>query len=405
LADKITFNHKFQELFNNKDSRYFIITGGRGSSKSFTVTSFLTLLGLEANHRILFTRYTMQSAHLSIIPEFVEKIELLNLENIYQINKTDIKNLANGSEVIFRGIKTSSGNQTAALKSLQGITTWVLDEAEELVDEEIFDKINLSVRQKGFHNRIILILNPTTKEHWIYKRFFESKGVQEGFNGIKDDTCYIHTTYLDNVHNLDESYINSIELMKVRRPEKYQHQIMGGWLQKAEGVIFTNWEIGEFDETIPSVFGQDFGFSTDPTTLIETAIDTKLKKIYVRECFVKQHLTTSEIYELNKEHAGNNLIVGDSAEPRLIHEVKSKGCNIKAVKKGKDSIITGIALLQDYDLIVTENSYNLIKELNNYVWLDKKTKPIDDFNHCIDALRYAVFYQLGSPNKGVYHIR
>ena len=410
MESEVVFNEKFAPLFNNTECRYFVITGGRGSSKSYTVTSFLTLLGLEKGHRILFTRYTMQSAHLSIIPEFIEKIERLNLGSVYQVNKTDITNIANGSEVIFRGIKTSSGNQTAALKSLQGITTWVLDEAEELVDEETFDKINLSVRQKGKHNRIILILNPTTKEHWIYKRFFEAKGVQSGFNGVKDDTCYIHTTYKDNIKNLDESFIESIELMKIRRPEKYKHQIEGGWLEKMDGVVFNNWSIGKFGgEGLSTIYGQDFGFSTDPTTLIAVRIDKSLKKIYVKECYVEKGLTTSEIYNLNQRHAGNSLIIGDSAEPRLIHEVKKKGCNIKPVEKRKegkeDFIKAGISMMQDYDIIVEENSLNIIKELNNYVFSDKKSgTPVDDYNHCIDAIRYSVFYQLAKP-KGQYLIR
>jgi len=193
--------------------------------------------------------------------------------------------------------------------------------------------------------------------------------------------------------------------MKQRRPLKYHHQIEGGWLDKAEGVIFSNWTIGKFDETIPSVFGQDFGFSIDPTTLVETAIDKDNKKIYARSLFCKPKLTTSQIYSLNTIHAGNKLIIGDSAEPRLIHEVKSKGCNIIAVKKGKDSIITGISIMQDYDLIIDPDSIDLIKELNNYVWHDKKSQtPVDNFNHCIDAFRYAVFYQLMNPNQGVYHV-
>ena len=148
--------------------------------------------------RILFTRYTMTSAHLSIIPEFLEKIGLLGFENVFSINKADVLNTNNNSDILFRGIRTSAGNQTASLKSLQGISTWVLDEAEELVDENIFDTIDLSIREKNIQNRIILILNPVTKEHWIYNRFFEEKGVEGGFNGVKDNVCYIHSTYLDN---------------------------------------------------------------------------------------------------------------------------------------------------------------------------------------------------------------
>ena len=347
----------------------------------------------------------MMSAHLSIIPEFLEKIELFEKENYFRVNQTDIVNTITGSDVVFRGIKTGAGNQTAALKSLQGVSTFVLDEAEELTDEDIFDKIDLSVRQKGVQNRVILILNPTTKEHWIYKRFFESKGVQEGFNGVKDNVCYIHTTYKDNEANLSESYIQSIELMKERRPEKYKHQILGGWLNKAEGVIFDRWEVGEFTEDIEPIYGQDYGYSTDPTTLIKVAIDTKKKIIYAHECFCKIKLTTSEVAALNNSFADKSLIVGDSAEPRLIREVASKGCNLIAVKKGRDSIKTGIELIRDYDLVITPQSENLIKELNNYTWMVKGEKPIDDYNHCIDALRYAVFYQLGNPNRGSYLVR
>ena len=113
-----------------------------------------------------------------------------------------------------------------------------MDEAEELVDEDIFDKIDLSVRQKGRDNRIILILNPTTKEHWIYERFFESKGIQAGINVKTKDVCYVHTTYKDNLKNLSQSYLNRIAEIKKHRPEKYKHQMLGGWLDKAEGVIF-----------------------------------------------------------------------------------------------------------------------------------------------------------------------
>jgi len=241
----ITLNNKYKCLFEN-DTRYFIVTGGRGSSKSFGVGTFTNLLSFEQGHKILFTRQTMTSAHLSIIPEFQEKIDLMQLNELFEVTKSEIKNKQSNSEIIFKGIRTSSGDQTANLKSLQGVTTWVLDEAEELTDESTFDKINLSIRQKGKQNRVILILNPSTKEHWIYKKFFEERGVQEGFNGIKDDVTYIHTTYEDNIDNLDQSFINEILRIKETNPQKYKHQILGGWLNKAEGVVFNNWRIDNF---------------------------------------------------------------------------------------------------------------------------------------------------------------
>ena len=385
------------------DSRYYIVSGGRGSGKSFSVNALLVMLTYEAGHTILFTRYTLTSAYISIIPEFIDKLEQFGSIHDFHITKDEILNKKTGSKIIFRGIKTSSGDQTANLKSLQGITTWVVDEAEELTDENKFDTIDLSVRQQGNQNRVILILNPTTKEHFIYTRFFEDRGVQEGSNITKDNTTYIHTTYMDNIENLSKSYIEQIAQMRERRPEKYKQQMLGSWLNKAEGVIFDNWTIGEFKRSSVSVWGQDYGFAADPSTLVECNIDTSTKTIYLKECFYLQRLTTSQIAELNLKHSKGGLIIGDSAEPRLLSEIKAKGCNVKPSIKGQGSVTYGISLLQDYDLVVTPDSTNLIKELNNYCWLEKKSNtPVDKWNHIIDAIRYAVGYQLQNPNRGKY---
>ena len=400
----IELNPKFAPI-SKSDSRYFIVTGGRGSSKSYSINTLLMMLTFEAGHTILFTRLTLSSAYISIIPEFLDKIETLNIQDHFHITKDEIINKLSGSKIIFKGIRTSSGDQSANLKSLANVTTWVMDEAEELTDENIFDKIDLSVRNLKQQNRVILILNPVTKEHWIYTRFFEDKGVMDGSNVTKDNTTYIHTTYLDNIDNLSKSYLEQIENIKRRRPEKYKHQMLGGWLQKAEGVIFSNWKVGQFKRVGVSVYGQDYGFASDENTLVETNIDVNNKIIYLKECFYLKGLTTSQISELNLKHAGTDLIVGDSAEPRLLYELKAKGCNIVKAIKGQGSITYGIALLQDYDLIVEENSINLIKELNNYSWLEKKSKtPQDNWNHIIDAIRYAVSYQLQNPNRGNYYI-
>ena len=203
----------------SEDSRYFVITGGRGSGKSFGVSVFLLLLTYEEGHVILFTRYTLTSAHVSIIPEFLEKIELMDLSEHFYITKDEIVNKLTGSKILFKGIKTSSGTQTANLKSLSGVTTFVLDEAEELTDQDVFDKIDFSIRHKTKQNRVLLVLNPATKEHFIYDRFFQSKGVQEGSNLTKGDTTYIHTTYLDNLEHLSSSFIEQVNQMKVDRPD------------------------------------------------------------------------------------------------------------------------------------------------------------------------------------------
>ena len=242
MMNNINIHKKYIPLFKN-DSRYFIVTGGRGSGKSYGANVLLLNLTYESGHKILFSRYTMVSAHTSIIPEFIEKINIMGVHADFRITKDEIMNLKTGSSIIFKGIRTSSGNQTGALKSLNGITTFVVDEAEELVDEDKFDQINLSVRVKGKQNRVILIMNPTTKEHWVYKRWFQNENVLAGSNTSKGNATYIHTTYKDNKDNLDASFLQDIYNMKRKRPDKYEHQILGGWLNKAEGTIIRKWRV------------------------------------------------------------------------------------------------------------------------------------------------------------------
>ena len=399
----LALNKKYEQLFKS-DSRYYVVSGGRGSGKSYSVNSFLLLLTYEVGHVILFTRYTLTSAHISIIPEFIDKIETADLKHDFHITKDEIINLTTGSKILFKGIKTSSGTQTANLKSLAGVTTWVLDEAEELTDETIFDKIDFSIRAKEKQNRVVLILNPATKEHFIYKRFFEGKGIEAGSNLVKEDTTYIHTSYLDNYENLSQSYINQIELMKRNNANKYNHVIMGGWLDKAEGVVFTNWSFGAFNPNgLQTSCGMDFGFSVDPDTLTEVAIDKSKMKIYVKEHIYKKGIKSHDLAKLILSKVDKKLIIADSAEPRLIEDLRYLGVNIQAVKKG--TIESGITRMQDYELIVEPNSSNIAKELNNYIYLDKGSKLyIDDYNHAIDGIRYNVIYHLDNPNKGNYHI-
>jgi len=384
---EIKLHEAYQPLWKVKDKRYYLLTGGRGSGKSYALALFLCDLAAREKQTILYTRFTMTSAHISIIPEFIDKMETMGMLQDFEITKTEITHKYTGSKIIFRGIRTSAGNQTAALKSIQGVTTWVLDEAEELIDEYIFDKIDESVREKDIHNRIIIVLNPTHTSHWIHQRWYET--------GNRDDTCYIHTTYLINMENLSDSFINKAETVKSRNINAYKNRFLGEWMNAAEGVVFENWNIGEFDYNSPlQGYGQDYGFSEDPTTLVHVGIDKKNKRLYIDELFAIPGLSTSKIAELNRHHAGNNLIVGDSAEPRLIDELKKEHkLNIRPAEKGPGSITAGINGMLDYDIIVTPRSRNLMKELRNYIYLDKGSKIyIDDYNHSIDAARYIFMF-------------
>lgn len=247
----IKINEKYRLLWES-NTRYFVLTGGRASGKSFVNGLFIENLTWETGHKILFTRYTLNSAQISIIPEFQEKIELHSSLDKFDITKSEITNKVTGSQIIFRGIKTSSGNQTANLKSIQGITTWVLDEAEELIDEETFDKIDESIRQKGMQNRVILVLNPSFKKHWIYKRFFETPKVKEDYSGVIGNVTYIHSTYEDNKENLSESFIEKAEQLKEINPAKYNHRFGGHWIDEVSGALWSDKIIKEV-QTFPDL--------------------------------------------------------------------------------------------------------------------------------------------------------
>ena len=216
-------------FYRNPKHRYWFVTGGRGSGKSFHVSVFLLNLTYEPGHVILFTRYTLVSAEISIIPEFIEKMELLGCSEDFYVKHGLIVNIKTGSKILFKGIKTSSGNQTARLKSIQGVTTWVLDEAEELMEEDTFDRIDLSIRHKHLPNRTIMVMNPAHKAHFLYTKFATAN---------RDDTCYIHTTWLDNRVNLSESFISEAERIKLTNPTRYAHIFMGEWSEDATGLLW-----------------------------------------------------------------------------------------------------------------------------------------------------------------------
>jgi len=393
-VSEVSIHEKYEPLFNIPEGvDTFILTGGRFSGKSYVVSLAGCTWAVNDNHRILYTRYTNVSSKDSIIPEFEEKIGVLGFEDAFEVQQNRIESKVNDAKIVFKGLKTGSSNQTANLKSLKDFSCWILEEAEELDDFDIFEKISLSIRgnEKGSDNPNlkVLILNPTTKEHWIHKHFFEDRGVQGGFNGVVDNVCYIHTSYLDCIDFVPDEILADFDRMKLNNPVRYDHVVLGGWLNRAEGVVYDNWRYGEFDDSLPYIYGMDFGFSVDPTALVKIAIDDKRNIIYAKEELCETGLTTNDISLRLQRIAKTDLIIADSAEPRLIKEIRQRGFNIRPCVKGPDSIRAGIKKIQEYELVV--DGVNLGKELNNYVWSDKKSDtPIDAYNHILDSLRYGV---------------
>lgn len=268
----------YDPLFLDKEKFIILITGGRGSGKSFSCGTFIERLTFEGvpteaakllAHQILYARYTMVSANISVIPEFLEKMEMDGTEKYFKSTKTDVINTLTGSRIMFRGIKTSSGNQTAKLKSIHGLTTFVCDEAEEWTSEQEFETIMYSIRQKGIQNRIIIIMNPTDSNHFIYQKYIRDTHKLVEYDGVPvqisthPNVLHIHTTYLDNLQHLGENFLRDAQYMKANDPEKYAHVFMGQWSDMAEGAVFKNWGmVDKFPKEATKVaLGMDLGYT------------------------------------------------------------------------------------------------------------------------------------------------
>lgn len=219
-----------------------VMSGGRNSGKSYVLGLWDSYATAEFDYKTLFTRYTMTSAEDSVIPNFMAKMEDMGYASDFKTvkNRVQPKNKhKNKGSVTFKGIKTSSGNQTAALKSLEGFSCFIVDEAEEVPDYETFNKIYLSIRTPTHQNVSILSFNPPDDEHWIYKEYFLKRGVKGGFNGIVGNVMYIHTTYLDlKPEYVPKNVRREFERMKVEDPEAYDQIAMGMWTKYVKGALF-----------------------------------------------------------------------------------------------------------------------------------------------------------------------
>lgn len=380
------------------------------SGKSFSTSTFIERLTFDMGkgddgalipHGVLFCRYTMTSAGISVIPEFMEKIEQDGTERYFSASRTDVVNVATGAKIMFRGIKTSSGNQTAKLKSIHGITTFVVDEAEEWTSSEEFEKIMLSIRQKGIQNRVIIIMNPTDSNHFIYQKYIKDTHKIVEYDGVPvqisthPSVLHIHTSYLDNIQHLGDEFLKEIQQMKENDPERYAHIVMGKWADVAEGAVFKKWGIvEEFPRLAKSVaLAIDFGYARDETAIVKCGIIDN--RLYIDEiCYKTDMLASDIVRELRPvceaPDGTRYMVIADSADPRLIQEIANGGILIYAVQKGAGSVLAGITKMKEYEIYVTKRSVNLQEELRNYTWDKDKdgnyiNQPIDAYNHCFVA--------------------
>lgn len=404
----------YNPLYNNDDKFIVLITGGRGSGKSFEISRFIERLTFEKGQKILFSRYTMTSADKSIIPEVKEKIDGDGTDEFFDVTKDRITNTRTGSEIIFMGIKTSSGNQTAKLKSIQGLSTFVVDEAEEWVSEEEYERLVLSLRKKGVKNTVIIVMNPADTSHFVYQKYIKDNHKVVDHLGYPvqisthPDVLHIHTTYEDNLQYLSQEFLSTVERMKEEDPDKFAKTVAGQWSELRAGLIYPKYQVVD---VIPSYvkqagIGLDFGYTNDPSAAVLCGVHGN--DLYVDELFYKRGMGYQELAESLMPY--DCPVFADSAEPREIDEIenisKSKGNRviIHAVRKGAGSVLSGIQKTQEMNIKITRRSQNVRYEIGRYCWeLDRfgevTNKPVQTDDHAMDAIRYYVWGNLLGQRK------
>jgi phage terminase large subunit len=374
-----------------EDKTYWVISGGRASGKSTQAAAYflMKLMGKEY-FRGVVSRYTQKSISSSIYRDILDLIADWGLTPYLTIKGDEIKLTGSRNMITTHAMRLQEGTVTSKGKGLSKVTHLLIDEATELPSEEEYIKLIDSFRQKGSERRIFLLFNPTTKSHWIYRRFFLPDG-QPNPRWISNHG-FIHTTYRDNQNNLDPTKIKEWEDLALQDTEYFTHHILGEWKAIGEGQVFRNWHF-EFspDPEAEIVYGLDWGFSSDPTALVK--VHKRGKRIWVEELMYDRGLTNDDIFA-RMEKLGipkTASIFADSAEPKSIETIRRLGFrNVQAAAKGPDSIRAGIDRLRSYEVYVHPSSENLIEEYYQYAYRAGTDKPIDDYNHCMDALRYAV---------------
>lgn len=389
MSEKFEFLQAYAPVFY-EDKTYWVISGGRASGKTTNIGAYFVLKLMGDDYfRGVIARYTQRAITSSIYRDIVDIITDWKLTPYIEVKGDEIKNKLNGNMIITHSMKLQEGTMTARGKGLAKVSHLLIDEATELPSEEEYIKLIDTFRAKGIERRIFLLFNPTHKNHWIFRRFYLPDGSPNPKWNV--DHGFIHTTYHDNEHNLDPKKIGEWERSKEQDIEYYEHHILGHWKEIGEGQVFTKWKF-EWNPDMESeiLYGLDFGW-TDPTALVK--VYKRGKTLHIEELIYESHLTTEDLAKrmVELEVPYRATIYADSANPNLIQTLRNLGfVNILGAKKGKDSIKEGIDKLNRYQVFANPNSVNLMNEYNMYTYRLGTDKPKDEYNHLMDAARYAM---------------
>ncbi|MCG2563438.1 PBSX family phage terminase large subunit [Staphylococcus epidermidis] len=394
-----TIGSGYNEFWHNKNF-YRVVKGSRGSKKSKTTAlNFIYRLMEYEWANLLVVRRFSNTNKQSTYTDLRWATNQLGVTHLFKFNDSlpEITYKPTGQKILFRGLDDPLKITSITVEN--GILCWAW--FEEAYQIETFDKFSTvvesirgSIDDSEFFKQITVTFNPWSERHWLKPTFFDE-------DTKLNNTFSYTTTYRVNEW-LDEVDIARYEDLYRTNPRRARIVCDGDW-GVAEGLVFENFEVKEFDwvkklkDKQVVAHGSDFGFTQDPTTLVSTIVDTQNKELWIYDEYYQRGMLTDEIYQMYIDKGLKNAeIIADSAEKRLITEIKRKGIsNIKPSVKGQGSIMQGVQFIQGFKIYVHPSCEHTIEELNTYTFDQDKdgnwlNKPIDENNHILDALRYSL---------------
>lgn len=384
------FNKHIFDKLNDYSTFTEVHYGGASSGKSHGVIQkvvYKACQNWKHPRKILFLRKVGATVYDSIFEDVKQCLESWGLLNSCKVNNSAYRiELPNGAQFIFKGL-----DNPEKIKSIKGVSDVVMEEASEFTLDD-YTQLTLRLRDKKHkYKQIYLMFNPVSKVNWTYNAFFIKK---------PKNTVVYHTSYKDN-RFLDKVTIENIEELANRNEAYYKIYALGEFAT-LDKLIFPKYEKKIINKdnisNLKSYFGLDYGFINDPSAFMHVKIDEQNKVLYIVEEYVRKNLTNDKIANAIIDLGySKEEIKADSAERKSNQELRNLGIRRLAdAQKGPGSVMQGIQYIMQYDIVVDERCVKTIEELENYTWKkDKKTneyinEPVDSYNHCIDAIRYAI---------------